>query len=229
MKINNSTPNFKARNPDIRFADHICRMVNAKVPTISPTKFISEGELQKNSKKFYFGHLLQKKLELIVREPGLQFSNKCNNINFYKFFVPALKKAKLSNCGERARLAALICAVNGIETKITSLWTVTKKLALSQNLDHAVLMISPSSEDFNCGILSNMNDKIIIDPWFGITDYANNVNLEYRKYFERYKNIDKDFEDLDNMHFAIFHKEEITNENTEELRKIFPEFIINKK
>ena len=35
--------------------------------------------------------------------------------------------------------------------------------------------------------------------------------------------------DIDKLHFAVFPKEKVTNKNTEELRKIFPEFIIDKK
>ena len=229
MKINISTQNFQARNPNIRQADRICRMVNTTAPSLSPSRIMGEALLHQNAKIYNIAKILQKKLEKIVRDPGFNYADKNNNPEFYKFFVSALKKAKVANCGEKARLASLICAVNGIESQIASLWSVTKNLSLDQDLDHAILIITPSNERFNCNILQNMNDKIIIDPWFGIADYGNNIIPEYKKYFERFKNVDKKLENIDEMNYAVFSKETISNKNTEILRKIFPEFIIDKK
>lgn len=229
MKINQSNINFQSRNPNIRQADRICRMVNSIIPTSSPTKIIGEGLIRQDADIYNYGKFAQKKLVQMVRDPGFNFEDRTSP-EYFKFFLSALKKTKLSNCGERARFASLICAVNGIESKIASLWTIAKKkLVLGEDLDHAILVISPSEERFNCDILPNMHDKIIIDPWLGIADYGNNANLEIRKYFERFKDVDKSLSNFDSMHLALFSKEIITTENTQKLREAFPEFIIDKK
>ena len=82
--------------------------------------------MKKNKDIFDFGTVLQKKLEKLLRNPGGKYFDK-DNEEYYKFLTTSVKKLKIANCAEKARLAGLICAVNGIKAEIVQLLSVDKK------------------------------------------------------------------------------------------------------
>lgn len=225
MKIESSNLNFNSRSVKVRQADAICRMVRSQYPSISPSRIIEESKLRNDKQMYYYGHSLQSKIMKFVRKPCDRVS--CSNkLNFYEVLTSRIKMHKLANCGEMARLASLACAVNGLNAKIATLWSVNKDGALIENIDHAVVVVSPKEQKDKIDKVTNFKDTIIIDAWLGIADYAENIQVQYKGLYSKLLGLDSKTD----VAIDLFDQSEsIPKEDYKSLRKAYPELIIEKK
>ena len=101
-----------------------------------------------------------------------------NDILYESMFL--MLKEKLGNCTENAVIAELICKLNGL--KNTTCAIVNKINTKQENpkiehLDHFVCVLNTDNSKFN----GKINKKtIIIDPWLGKADFANNMEQFFR-------------------------------------------------
>jgi hypothetical protein len=220
MNINMSTMSFKSRSADIKTAEKICHEVVGKFPVISPSRVITESIHKQNRKMFNYGNNLEKKFENLVREPLGNLDISTNPIDYLELLIAKVKENKLANCHELAKLALLISIVNGFEARIYELTRVNqnpkRKRGLNKEIDHAVLALS---NDISFGF--RHNDTIIIDPWFNFVGPAKKAMAFYKNsVFPNAEMIKGD------VLFALPYPGRIPKKFFEDLKKAFPEFII---
>lgn len=111
--------------------------------------------------------------------PEMNSARECYNIpglsNFEKFdfnFKQLLNR-KLGNCEENAVAAAAILKMNGV--KNASIATLSHEQAY---IDHVVAVFNKDGSQFTGKIINNKT--IVVDPWLGVTDYANNYFAQNR-------------------------------------------------
>ena len=189
--------------------------------SVSPTMVIAKAEQRLDKNLYLFGHKLNKRLQDNIRNQTYKLPNTFG-LPFCKFLTSAIKKYKVANCGDKARLANLLAVINGYETKIASLMMVDEK-GFPQKIDHAFIIINDKSERSLFRYFTELKGAIIIDPWLGIADYANNVQTIFRNKYADILGITSNSKLVANYNVGIKEHE------AEELKEAFPEFIFNKK
>lgn len=224
MQVNFNSPNFTSRNPSVRQADRICRMVNSQFPAISTSKLSKKIGNSPKYKKFYsYIFDLSHKINSKVRDKVALVKN--DIIARYKKIAELVQKERLANCDEYTRLASLICSANNIKSQPLIVKYLSNKNLDVKPCNHVALALIPEDELIVDERMSNLKDVIIIDPWLGIADYAPNVALKYKNIFPEYLNLKYGDEPL--MSSAGFNYK-LKEDHFEEVRKEFPEFVIKK-
>ena len=130
----------------------------------------------------------------------------------------------MANCDELMNLTNLACAVNGIKATPVKYLGVDKNDRILKDIDHVVLAIPLDNNNVTFDRLTRQKNVIIIDPWLGIADYAQNMENRYREC----SNI---FKLPDGVHLAadthIKENDAITENLFKNLKEMFPELIIN--
>ena len=173
---------FKARNPNIREAQKVCRMIRTNFDYISPTKIEKEMPIASyyDSK---FTSFIEKKKNLNKESRIDRFFMK----SIYKKYQEILRNAiqnKIANCYELSAITEIALKMNGIKNCAKASITTQS----GKTIDHCVTCIFPK----------NPNDKkkiIIIDPLFQECGYINEMltkyKHKYKQYFEKMKPTDE--------------------------------------
>ena len=232
MKVNFSNTNFNARNPMVRKADQISRRVSSEFPAISSSKVIARCKRgdklalknNPNAKEKYKQFLKLDgeyfyKLCKQVREP---FNKITGIVEEGKFLKQAIKEHKVANCAELVRLTEIACAVNGIKSRPVEFTLSDKSGSYLGPIDHIALAIPLKDRPIDIIELGKLKNVIIIDPWFGIADYAPNLALAYENEFPEFL----DLEEHNKVWVNPYTRNSIPQENFAELKKEFPELIV---
>ena len=206
MKIESPNINFKSRNQAVVKADKICRMVNTEFPSISSSSIIprcsktiqdktrrfgeklsriENGEMpdERYNKKYYLFMRIDNNLRKFVREP---FFETIDTIEENKVLTKAVKKYHFANCAELTRLANLICAVNGIKAQPVEMVACDSNDRVVSFIDHVALAVPLKEKNLEWSKMSKLKDVIIIDPWLGLADFAQNVAMQYQNMFRKH-------------------------------------------
>ena len=222
MQVNTCSPNFTSRNQSIRTADRICRMVKTEFPAISTSKVAIKVKNDPKYSQFHkldfdLGHAIWKK----VRDKYAPVRD--DIISRYKKIAELVKLERLVCCDELTRLAALVCAVNGIKSQPLHVKHGSVDTSSPDSCGHVALAIIPDGEMRTGARMSDMKDVIVIDPWLDIADYAPNVAQEYKNQYPhllRIKPGDEVFMAPDRFNFVL------KEENFKDAREEFPELIL---
>lgn len=219
MQIQNNTISFTARCPEIKKAQWVCHKITENTPHFSSTKFEpfftnfrtkNLNDEKKLRNMFSFRHKLIQKLNdircayRIGMDTPLDFD--INNLN-------QLKHEHFGNCGEDAIAARLILKMNGIDNVVQGFLKVNDK-----KIDHAVCMFNRDGSPFEKII---NNQTILVDPWSGIVDFANNAFKKYKNMYTRYFKIPENAK----MSFEPKRNYKVDKTDIEGLRNYFPEFV----
>jgi hypothetical protein len=241
------SPNFTARNKIIRDADKICRAVNSRFPHISPTyrtreiasnilNLIEEYEngfkntplaAQKKYKKY------EKLVESYITA-GNQLENTrskrvvYNGLSDYvSKLIVSLRKDQLANCAELSEIAFLMCKNKKFDdVKIFSLEAFEKfnaKNPTHKNLVKAgcdIESVSVVDLDHVAVSFRHKNKTVVVDPWLGISDFAENYKTKIKTL---YKNFFLDLKDNYSIRLQNFDNELDTNKQCE-LDAIFKKY-----
>lgn len=225
MQVNTYSPNFTSRNSAVKQADKICRMVKNEFPSISSSRI--PARCMADKKYYKFRNLFLRTEEKLKNFVRVFTSNSEEKNEHYMFLTETVKNSKVANCGELAKLAHLICSVNGIKSYPITIDIANKKDKDNNYNLHAVLAVPTKKDDFGFNKMSKEKDLIIIDPWLGFADYAQNIEQKYRSLFPSCFNLTglKAGEEfyIRPSESMKFEEEEFTN-----LKEIYPEFIIKK-
>ena len=179
----NNNVYFTAKSPKIREAERFCRIITSEFPAASGTK-VNESKYAQKPK---FKKIIDKINETItdkIREPFWACSDKTEGI---LGFIRNIKDFHIANCADFAKLCSIICHTNGIEVTQPRIFAGSAGNELGKLVDHAILMVKPK-KNFICKKMSDLKDVIIIDPWLGFADFANNVEQrfmsEYSSFFK---------------------------------------------
>ena len=216
---------FQARNKIIRDADKICRAVNSRFPHISPTYRTREiasnilNLIHESQNGFKNSSLAAKekydKYENLVESyvaanDKLERSRNKRILNngqydYFSKLISYVRRDRLANCVELSELAFLMCKnKNFDDVKIFSLEAFEE--FMPTNLNHVNLRkcgcnvedISTIDLDHVAVSFKHDNKVVVVDPWLGIADFAENYKTKIKTLYKNF------FIDLKNMHDLKF-------------------------
>ena len=155
---------FTSRKHSIRNADLITRKAHSVYPHISESKITSMiGKDQ--VKDLFFGRM---SLEYALKFAAERLKIEIDEKNTYQYVIESLKKG-LGNCFEESKFAELIAKINGQNNIYSGKIYVGKGFA-----KHEVAFITDIKINADKFYRFKNKEAIILDPWLGITDYAEN-------------------------------------------------------
>ncbi|MBO5434534.1 hypothetical protein J6A31_01765 [bacterium] len=213
----NSNLHFNARNKTIRFADDIVRKVNNEFPRISATKVEDwkSSNLNKSPAKKLFN-----KLSVVRNRVRLGFFNSYTFKNLVQSLVEPIKEIKVGNCGEATDLGYLAARANGLKNSYRAM-VMTPDF---RDYDHVVVIVDEDGQN-----------PYVLDAWLGFADYLPKAIERYQKDFRQYFNFDKlktdkmQFVSIEHNYQKLkdFFDREFTQEEIENIRTIYPQFIVD--
>ena len=139
--------------------------------------------------------------------------------DYYSALVYSLQFGRIGNCTEDSMLTELLGKINGQKNIYTGSLGIEKE-GKKGALNHVVAFVTdkPDEEQF-----FKNKEAVIIDPWLGITDFADN-------YFTKLKTIfRKTFMYEKNKRYATLPNNNFTIEIIRSISKTTKEFKANKK
>ena len=241
--------NFTGRCPAIRQGQWASHVVNAYLPHQSVMRYqpLLDSTMERTKIDTRYSGTFEKypkevlaiinKQRLLNEATGnareAHVSTPCSGSYYYAVSrIEQLLEEHLGNCHENAEAAETILRANGVKNP------VTVALTINDSEKHVVCMFNRDGSKVKT--IEN-NNTIIVDPWIGIVDFANNAIMKYRTIFEKY--IIKDREKDKNLERIIPHKKTKNNEvsidwmvshpmKSEDIKffkKRFPQFIQTKR
>ena len=167
---------FQSRCPQIREGQRVCSIINQQLPHISDTKFRSA-----------YYNLMDKRLDVKInlryinwmrsmidriKEARDLYINGVYGLHTNKptRILNQLKFERLGNCYENGKAAEIILKINGQKH-------VRSASVNNGQMDHFVCVFNRDGSVFD-GTIKN-NQTIIVDPWLGKVDFANNMFKVY--------------------------------------------------
>ncbi len=193
--------NFTGRSAIVKKADKICRDINTAFPHISPSySWINFGKPEKYEQLF---QNIEKNLNTI----RWQESNASSEYSYYKTLLKLTKKYKCANCGELADITYISCKNKNLkDVAIVGVYGYDTKNNKLVDYDHVAVRFRHGKKE------------IIIDPWFGIADYAQNCLMKYKnKYHEFFNGFNSNLK-------MLFQKEPVININSRDLSKLIEKY-----
>ena len=172
---------FQGRQDIIKSADIIERRAHSVYPHTSLSKLrkrcIDVYNIAEHSSKpapLFFQKIL-------IRTNQLRSALRQSD-SFFSDLIYGMQDKKVGNCFEEASLAQLIGKVNGQKNIYVGDILVEKEnIEGKRKIDHAVAFITDKKIEIGKSYSFKNKDAIIIDPWLGIADFAEN-------YFTKLKN-----------------------------------------
>ena len=189
---------FQARQDIIKSADIIERRAHSVYPHTSLSKlrkrYIDAYNISEYSSEpapMFFQKIYMKTNQL---RGALRQSD-----SFFSDLIYGMQDKKVGNCFEEAALAQLIGKVNGQKNIYVGDILVEKEnVEGKRKIDHAVAFITDRKIEIGKSYGFKNKDAVIIDPWLGIADFAEN-------YFTKLKNnFCKFFKELPNQDFLLY-------------------------
>ena len=175
---------FQARCPQIREGQRVCSLINQELPHISDTKLrgayfnlMDKGLGEKVNLRYinWMRSMIERfreTRELYVLDAfGQHLAKPTRVLNQMKF-------EGLGNCYENGKAAEIILKMNGVKHARSAGLKRGKS-----TIDHFVCVFNRDGSVFD-GTIKN-NQTIIVDPWLGKVDFANNMFKIYENTCQR--------------------------------------------
>lgn len=199
----NTSQSFLGRAQIIKDADKICRNVNSAFPHFSPSySWINYDRPYKFNEAF-------NKYDEILSKIRTSKSDTEYAFDYYNNLMRMVRKYKCANCEELSEITYLACKNKKLKNvNLIGIYGYNTKKDMLIDYDHMAV-------SFRKG-----NKTVIIDPWFGIADFAQNCLVKYKqKYHEFFKYFNPNLK----MTFRAEPPFRIDTSEIEELMKIYPE------
>lgn len=133
-----------------------------------------------------------------------------------QFNIKQLLNRRLGNCQENAIAATAALKMNGIKNSCIATLKHNET-----NIDHVVSVFNKDGSMFTGEIINNKT--IIVDPWLGVVDYANNYFAKNRDLLKQFMYIPEDGKlGLHRVNQFNIDENEILS-----IKKMFPELSFN--
>lgn len=198
----NQNLTFTSRAPQIRDAQWVCQKVRS-FPHVSTTHFAPHVEELADKNMILYDRFTNKKPfeHSFVHSP--EELKLIKIFTWHKRLVDRITKARdewriassddyrrvgnilnqfkyegLGNCGEDAYLAAAILKLNGVDNACIAKMKIDKYW-----IDHVICVFNRDGSAFDGKSLKN---TIIVDPWVGDADFAQNMFLKYKGQYKKF-------------------------------------------
>lgn len=211
MKIqSNSSIYFRAKNPEIRFADDIVRKVNKEFPRISHS-FVADFKHANEFTRL----TCQLSGEInYLRSKTRRYFSQFDKEKKLKAIVDPIREMQRGNCAEAAFLSIICAKINGLkDVKFASLFSPS-----GYEYDHAVILANKDKKPY------------VLDAWLGFADYLPNAVKKWQNEFGHHF----DFKDAGTNQIVLKQTETTQKSFLEELpmdimQKVCPNLILPKK
>ena len=204
----------------LRDADKACRIIAEEFPGVSSSRIQTFERV--NTNQIFANYCNNKLLQnRAIRDDAWKLYNNDDTLDFYRRFVENMKKYKNINCADYTKLTQLMLKSNNIEAVNANI--MTQRL---RGLDHSVLLVNTPKNGL--GIYyknSDLKNIIVIDPWLGFADFANNAVVRYNSEFAKFLGLENKYEKL---FFDTYANPEISSKTVEFIQKAFPKLIQKK-
>lgn len=201
INTNYNHTTFTSRAQIIKEADKICRNVNKTFPHFSPSySWINFNMPEKYDPNF-------SKIEQKLKNIRNQTDKAPTPFKYYNTLMKLVKKYKCANCGELADITYISCKNKNLkDVNIVGIYGYNPKKKKYVEYDHIAVSFKSGKK------------QIVIDPWFGIADFANNCLVEYKqKYHKFFKNFNPNLK-------MILKKEDRYNIDPYDIKKIMNKY-----
>lgn len=236
-----SNISFTARCPQIRKGEWVCHAVNTGLPHMSTTKFnplfvvfemrnfpMLRGymAMSKEARQTFSKHCSPSTKKILVIHDAIESLIKRLDdarTRFRKNFtddnsrvtglLKQMKHTHLGNCSETAGAAEIALKMNGVKNSYTA------NLSYNGNkLDHSVCVFNKDGSEFT-GVVNNKT--IIVDPWAGFADFANNAFVRYKNMFATHLGISGEGK----FKIEIPRQYNLSEKNMEKIKEAYPELL----
>ena len=198
----NQNPSFTSRSPKIRDAQWVCQKVRS-FTHVSTTHFAPNVQELADKNMILYNRLTNKKPfeHFFAKTP--EELKLIKIFTWHKRLVDRITKARdewriassddyrrvgnilnqfkyegLGNCGEDAYLATAILKLNGVDNACVAKMKVDRHW-----IDHVICVFNRDGSAFDGKSLKN---TIIVDPWVGDADFAQNMFLKYKGQYKKF-------------------------------------------
>ena len=191
---------FQSRQKTLQTAGIIERKAHNIYPHVSASKLNIRGIYA------YANHFKARGFidELCFRTSGSlrEMRSKLRNTDtFYTDLIYGLQDQKVGNCFEEACLAELIGKINGQKNiYVGNVFVEKENVENKRKIDHSIAFVTNKKIEQGKEYHFKNKDAVIIDPWLGITDYADKYFTQLRNHFRKYF---KELPDQDFLEYLI--------------------------
>ena len=177
---------FKSRQLPIQYAEIIERRAHNVYPHVSSSK------LNTRCKYVYTNQICTENIFdiLYIKTTAKlrELRSKLRKTNtFYADLIYGLQDQKVGNCFEEACLAEFIGKLNGQKNiYVGDIYAGKENAENKRKIDHTVAFITNKKIKPGKEYYFKNKDAVIIDPWLGITDYADEYFLQLKNYFRNF-------------------------------------------
>jgi hypothetical protein len=224
--IQSYTPSFQARCPQICEAQRVCHIINSGYAHASTTRIkpalynlMAKDNVSDAFKNKYYVWLRRFSEQMQEVRDTFQGSVKgimTSKLRPMKIFQQ-LKLYHMGNCNENAVAAEAILKLNGVPNACCA--TLKKGNA---SIDHMVCVFNRDGSKFD-GKIKN-NQTIIVDPWLGKADFANNMF----KYYENNCKTLLNFKNDEKFAFGQIIESEISDFDKTMMKQFYPDLFYKK-
>lgn len=139
-----------------------------------------------------------------------------------RVILKLLKVFKVGNCAETAKASEIVLKMNGMKNVYNA-----SMIYENQFVDHRVCMFNIDGSEYS-GIINNKT--VIVDPWAGFADFANNAFIRYRNVFKEHLGLDRSVVLDDKGKFNLYRvtKIDLSEKAIDSLKKSYPELVFKK-
>jgi len=189
---------FEARQKPLQYAGIIERKAHNIYPHISCSKLDKRYIHAYSEHKFPVDVLDRIYEKVIVKLRELRAGLRNTDV-FYTDLIYGLQEKKVGNCFEEAVLAELIGKLNGQKNiYVGNIFVKKENVENKRKIDHCVAFITDKKIQPKEEYSFKNKEAIIIDPWLGITDYADKYFTQLKNHFRKY------FDELPNQDFLEY-------------------------
>ena len=236
-----SNISFTARCPQIRKGEWVCHAVNTGLPHLSSTKFnplFIDFEMNNYSlikcfrtlgeepRQLFLKHCSPESKKVITIHNAIEsLLNRVNSarMKFRKDFyddndranrlLKQMKSTRIANCSETAGASEIALKMNGVKNSYTAFVSYNGK-----SLDHSVCIFNKDGSEFT-GVVNNKT--IIVDPWAGFADFANNAFIRYKNLFAEHL----DIKGKGKFGIEIPRQYNLSEKDIEALKQTYPQLV----
>lgn len=187
------TSAFTSRKAEIKVLDKVCRDVCREFPVHSPTRMNNYTASTKHPNAYNILGFLD---DMVTDLRGFVRFTVDDKKKLLMTELKNTKKYKIGNCNELADAGYIACQINGYKNAVpVNVYAFNTKTKNFRKIDHTAVGINFKKElkdkpsGFNAIIFCDDREAIIMDPWCGFTDYANNASVKYKSHIEFGKNL----------------------------------------
>ena len=191
---------FQGRQLPIQYAEIIERKAHNVYPHVSSSKLNTRCEHAYSNHSIARNFFDEIRIETTAKLRELR-SKLRKSDTFYADLVYGLQDQKVGNCFEEACLAELIGKMNGQKNiYVGDIFVEKENVENKRKIDHTVAFITNKKIKPGKEYYFKNKDAVIIDPWLGITDYADKYFTKLRNHFKGYF---KEIPDQDFLEYLI--------------------------